>query len=153
VALEAKLKHLEILQGVINRMAGNSFLLRGWSVTLASALFALAAKDANFKLIVLAYYPILIFWILDGYFLSQERLFRALFDKVRQLPEDKIDFSMNTREFYGGRNSWAAAALSKTVLIFYLSVLIVMLAVAFYLRQPSPIPPPKCCIAAIVHLW
>jgi hypothetical protein len=153
VALEAKLKHLEILQGVINRMAGNSFLLRGWSVTLASALFALAAKDANFKLIVLAYYPILIFWILDGYFLSQERLFRALFNKVRQLPEDQIDFSMDTREFYGGRNSWSAAALSKTVVIFYLSVLIVMLAVAFYLRQPSPTPPPKCCIAAIAHLW
>jgi hypothetical protein len=153
VALEAKLKHLEILQGVISRMAGNSFLLRGWSVTLASALFALAAKDANLKLIVLAYYPILIFWILDGYFLSQERLFRALFDKVRQLPEAAIDFSMDTREFYGGRNSWAAAALSKTVVIFYLSVLIAMLAVAIFLLRQAPAPLPKCCIAAIARLW
>jgi hypothetical protein len=45
--MESKLKHLELVQGVINRMAGNSFILKGWSVTLTSALFALAAKDAN----------------------------------------------------------------------------------------------------------
>ncbi len=45
--MEAKLKHLELSQGVINRMAGNSFLLKGWSVTLVSALFALSAKDSN----------------------------------------------------------------------------------------------------------
>ena len=134
-SMDAKIKHLEFIQATITRMAGNSFLLRSWSVTLAAALFAIAAKDTNSKLIAVAYYPILIFWILDGYFLSQERLFRALFDKVRQLPDSAIDFSMDTREFYGGRNSWAAAALSKTVVIFYASVLVVMLFVALYLLK------------------
>jgi hypothetical protein len=133
--MDAKLKHLEFLQSVVSRMATNSFLLKGWSVTLAAALFALAAKDANPKLIAVAFYPILIFWILDGYFLSQERLFRALYDKVRQLPETNIDFSMDTREFYGGRNSWINATLSKTVIIFYGSVLVVMLFVALYLLK------------------
>src|SRR6266852_3616424 len=97
--MDMKLKHLEFIQAVIGRMASNSFLLRGWSVTLAAALFALSAKDTNPKLLAIAYYPILIFWILDGYFLSQERLFRALYDKVRKLPESEIDFSMDTREF------------------------------------------------------
>ena len=32
--MEKKIKHLEMIQGVINRMAGNSFALKGWSVTL-----------------------------------------------------------------------------------------------------------------------
>ncbi len=41
--MEAKLKHLEMIQGVVNRMASNSFQLKGWSVVLVSALFALAA--------------------------------------------------------------------------------------------------------------
>jgi len=131
--MDNKLKHLELIQGVINRMAANSFLLKGWSVTLAAALFALAAKDANPKLIALAYYPILIFWVLDGFFLSQERRYRALYDKVRALPEANIDFSMDTTEFNKGRNTWASAALSTTLLIFYLAVLIVMLLVAWYL--------------------
>jgi len=50
------------------------------------------------QLIPIAFFPILIFWILDGYLLSQERLFRALFDKIRKLPETDIDFSMDTRD-------------------------------------------------------
>jgi hypothetical protein len=131
--MDAKLKHMEFLQSVITRMASNSFLLKGWSVTLAAALFALAAKDTKSNFIVLAYYPILVFWVLDGYFLSQERLFRALYDKIRELPEAEIDFSMDTREFYGGRNTWASATLSKTLIVFYGSVVVLMLFVAFYM--------------------
>ena len=44
-----KHKHLEFVQAAVNRMAGNLFLLKGWSITLIAALFALAAKDANPK--------------------------------------------------------------------------------------------------------
>jgi len=36
--MEAKLKHLEMIQDVIKRMASNSFLLKGWSLTLVVAL-------------------------------------------------------------------------------------------------------------------
>jgi len=45
--MEIKLKHLEMIQGIINRMAGNFFLLKGWCITLISALFALAANNSN----------------------------------------------------------------------------------------------------------
>jgi hypothetical protein len=44
---EKKLKHLEFIQGVISRMASNLFLLKGWTITLIAALFALAAKDSK----------------------------------------------------------------------------------------------------------
>ena len=40
--MENKIKHLEIIQGIINRMAGNSFALKGWAVTLIAGIFALA---------------------------------------------------------------------------------------------------------------
>lgn len=46
---EKKLKHLEFLQNVITRMNSNSFMIKGWAITLVSALFVLAAKDANVK--------------------------------------------------------------------------------------------------------
>ena len=39
--MEVKLKHLEMIQAVITRMAKNSFLLKGWSITLTAAIFAL----------------------------------------------------------------------------------------------------------------
>ena len=90
--MENKIKHLEIIQGVINRMAGNSFALKGWAVTLVAGIFALASKDADKLYFLVAYIPIIVFWGLDSYYLLQERLYRSLYDKVRLLPEDMIDF-------------------------------------------------------------
>lgn len=52
--MDRKLKHLDFIQGVINRLSTNSFLLKGWSVVLVSALFALSANNSNVKFIFLA---------------------------------------------------------------------------------------------------
>ena len=124
-----KLKHLEFIQAVIARMAANSFLLKGWSVTLVAGMFALAAKDADYRYFLVAYLPVIVFWGLDGYFLSQERLFRSLFDDVRTKEEGSIDFSMNTNPFCGGRNSWVASVFSVTLRAFYLAVVVTILIV------------------------
>ena len=83
--MEKKLKHLELIQGVINRMAHCSFLLKGWSVILLSGLFALAAKETNPLFVYLAYLPVIAFWVLDGYYLYQERLYRKLYGHVRKM--------------------------------------------------------------------
>src|SRR5436309_45611 len=127
--MESKLQHLAFIQTAIDRMSRNSFLLQGWGVTLVSALFALAAKDANKQYILLAYFPIITFWILNGYFLSQERRFRALYEQVRVLPPDKIDFSMDTEQINGGRNTWEQAFFCRVLLIFYLTLAVAVLIV------------------------
>ena len=121
-----KHKHLEFLQGAINRMAGNLFLLKGWTVTLIAALFVLSAKDTNNVYVLVAYYAAIVFWVLDGYFLSQERRFRALYDHVRKLPEAQIDFSMDTSP-YKSKHSWAGAMFSRTLLIYYVLLMVIML--------------------------
>jgi hypothetical protein len=56
--LEPKIAHLGFIQGVITRMGSNSFLLKGWSITLVAAIFALSAKDADQKFVLLAYFPV-----------------------------------------------------------------------------------------------
>ena len=123
-----KHKNLEFLQAAINRMAGNLFLLKGWTVTLIAALFALAAKDTNSIYAALAYFPLLVFWTLDGYFLAQERCFRALYDHVRGLDEAQIDFSMDTRQFKNERrNTWAGAMLSTTLVVYYVALAVILL--------------------------
>ena len=83
--MDRQLTHLQMIQAVITRMAGNSFLIKGWSVTLVAALFALAAADTNEFFVYLAYFPAFMFWALDAYFLRQERLFRKVYDHVREL--------------------------------------------------------------------
>ena len=121
--MEAKLKHLEFIQGVVNRLVSASLHMKGWSVVLVSALLALGARGDSFETALVSLFPILVFWGLDGYFLSRERLFRGLYDQVRQRnAENEIDFSMDV----GGLKSngfwsrdWCSAAASRTLLPFY----------------------------------
>ncbi len=121
--MDNKVKHLEMIQGVINRLSHNSFLLKGWSVILVSGLFAFAAKDSNHTFIILAYFPAIVFWLLDGYFLWQERLFRKLYDRVRKMDESKIDFSMRRNTVKTKKDSILCAVFSKTLLPFYGAIL------------------------------
>lgn len=130
--MEKKLKHLEMIQGVINRMAHCSFLLKGWSVILVSGLFALAAKETNPLFVYLAYLPVTVFWILDGFYLYQERLYRKLYGEVRQMEPDDIDFGMNASRFKGqGKATWPKSILSITMLLFHgiltVTVIVVMI--------------------------
>ena len=129
--MENKLKHLEFIQNVINRMARNSFLLKWWTTTLVAALIALFLKEGNQGYIFVAFLPVAVFWILDGYFLSQERLFRALYDSVRKLNKNEVDFSMSTSEHEKNkRNAWVNSMFSTTLFFFYLPM-IIMLLIAF----------------------
>jgi len=112
-------KHLELIQGVINRMASNSFHLKGWSVVLVSALFALAASNAKVYFVYLAFLPAIAFWVLDGYFLWQERMYRKLYDAVRKGEDEQSDFSMNAYNFEAEVPSWPATCVSKTLVIFH----------------------------------
>ena len=94
-----KIKHLEFIQGVINRLASDSFRMKGWCVVLVAALFILLAREGRVEFIAIALIPVVAFWGLDGYFLWQERLYRALYDHVRTLEEIEVDFSMNVSAF------------------------------------------------------
>lgn len=120
--MEKKMKHLEMIQGVINRMASNSFLLKGWAVTLVAGIFALSSKDADKLYFLIAYIPILVFWGLDAYYLFQERLYRKLYDKICLLQEQSVDFSMDASvpELRNEKYSFWNSVFSKTELGFYL---------------------------------
>jgi len=133
--MQNKQKHLEFIQSTVGRMASNLFLLKGWTITLIAALFALAAKDSDRTYFLIAYLPALMFWTLDGYFLSQERRFRALYDQVRILEESAIDFSMDTSGFKKEvRNTWLGAMFSRTLLVYYGGLVLTMVVVMFLIR-------------------
>lgn len=133
--MENKRAHLEMIQAVVNRMSVNSFLLKGWSVVLISALFALAAGGCQALFVYIAYFPAIAFWMLDAYFLRQERLFRKVYDRVRHLAETDVDFSMDTSVVDGEVAAWSAVVFSKTLLLFhgtvFGSIVIVMLVIVF----------------------
>lgn len=124
--MEEKIKHLELIQEIIKRMASNSFLLKGWAVTLVTGILALVSKDTDKQYFWIAYIPILMFWFLDAYYLQQERLYRSLYQKVRKIKNKDIDFSLKatTKEFKSYKNNYFVVLFSFTEIVFYLPLTI-----------------------------
>lgn len=130
---ENKRKHLEIIQTVINRMASNSFLFKGWSITIIAGISAFATKESNGLLMVVPIVATLLFWGVDAYYLMLERAFRNMYDDVRQKKESEIDFQLKPTNV--GFRAWLATAMTRPVLwLFYLVVLVMLIALTLQLN-------------------
>lgn len=94
---EDRIKHLELIQAVITRMASNSFLIKGWTITVIGGLYALWLSQQVYYILVLILFMSIFFWMHDAYFLKQERDFRKLYDIVREETSKKVDFRMTAK--------------------------------------------------------
>jgi hypothetical protein len=74
-------EHLKLIQAVITRLAGNSFLIKGWAVSLVTGLTALAKADANPDIAWISCGVLVLFAVLDAYYLALERAFRQLYEQ------------------------------------------------------------------------
>lgn len=131
--MEPKLKHLEMIQGVVNRMATNSFTFKGWAVTIIAGLSAFAAKDSDKKLLFIALFATLLFWAIDAYYLSLERCYRQLYIRVSRIDPANVDFNMSLHDRSIGA-SWVKAALSPILLTFYGSASVIVIVAAALTR-------------------
>src|SRR5205085_3956158 len=134
----------QTIQAVIARMAANSFTLKGWSVTAASALLAFAAGTKHQWVAFVALLPTVVFWALDGYYLALERRFRDLFNAAAGFPipagmARPACYSMDVRPFEEAR-SWSRSAFSGSVIwihaVIAASVVVVAIATANAAAQP-----------------
>ncbi len=131
---EARKDHLQMIQGIIDRMAQNSFQLKGWTVTLAAALMVFLKGEAKPVWLFVPSLPVIAFWLLDAWYLRRERLFRRLFDHVRT-KNGAPDFSMDVRPLAGEVGPVLAVAMSPTIIGFYGPVLFVAIALAVILPR------------------
>ena len=124
-----------MIQGVINRLGHDSFLIKGWSMAILAAgiIFIARSELQNGFMILVFLIPILGFWILDGYFLWQERLFRKVYDEVRI--QEITDFTMNMMKHKNKpKCHWKDSTLSVTLIIFYGIEIIFVLGTFFILK-------------------
>ncbi len=139
------IKHLELIQGVINRQAQNSFAVKGWSLTLSAGILTyLLSQSASNLAHPAAYFivvfPALTFWLLDGYYLRQERLFRCLYDEIRrtigvEVPTREI-FTMDTTPYKAHVRYWRGALWGKTV--WLIPAMIVAASIVLFLTSNHP---------------
>ena len=121
-----RVKHMEMIQAVIARLGTNSFLIKGWAVTVAGAFWGFAIGNKEEGLALASILPTVLFWGLDGYFLRTERFFVALHDAVRTgEPAVEPFFMAATRQDFGSaktRTSWPRVLFSWTLIVFYLAL-------------------------------
>jgi hypothetical protein len=123
-------KHLDMLQAVVTRLAGNSFTIKSWAITLISLLGGLAAKEANPWFAFLLLIPAGCFWGLDGYYLYQERLFRKLFQQAADPASHIPLFCMDTQILpVNERGSWSESVVAPAVLLVHCPISIFILCI------------------------
>jgi len=134
-------KELELIQSVINRMANNSFLLKGWLISLVAVILALN-KDSilstnEISLFIILLLPLITFWYLDAFFLHREKMYRELYKWVvenRKNTEDHL-FDLNSHRFKNKVPSILGIMFSITLRIFYgvpFIFLILLIAYKFF---------------------
>lgn len=95
--MEKKIKHLEMVEAIIERMAKNSLQLKEWTMALVVLVATITAQSGNENFVLLGFVPIIGFWFLDSFYLLQERRYKALYKNVtKKEEEDKIDFNLDT---------------------------------------------------------
>lgn len=126
---EKVVEHLKMIQAVIDRMNRNSFWVKTLSATLIVAAMVFVAIQGQ-KYLVVFLMPLTLvagFWILDGYFLWQERLFREVYNEIRG--QSDTDFEMNPMKHKNRPEcSWLSAIFSPTLIIFYLMEIVCIIA-------------------------
>jgi len=115
-------------------MASNSFLFKGWSITIIAGISAFATQDSNGLLMIVPIVATLLFWGVDAYYLMLERAFRNLYDEVRLKKESEIDFELKIADT--GFRVWLGTAVTRPILwLFYLTVLVMLVALTLSLND------------------
>ena len=116
-------KEIDLLQGCINRMAQNSFMLKGWALTVLAGVTAFT-KGENFSepitLVCGTIVPFLCFWILDAFFLHTERKYRRMYENMLAMRKNNIidgQFELNPKKIDIG--CFCKTLFSLTLSVFY----------------------------------
>ncbi|ARO02249.1 MULTISPECIES: hypothetical protein [Lactobacillaceae] len=132
---EDKRLHLKFIEDAIDRMASNSFLIKGWSITALGGLIAVYIGNQNkswsYQLLVLIFSLVLMFWGHDAYYLLLERQYRNLYEKVVGTDVGQIDYSMKPLD--NGEKVWCVAL--APILKFSYGIISVVLLVLLYMKK------------------
>ena len=128
---DAFFNELKIIQDNIDRFARNSFMIKGWTVTLVVASLLIEGTPLHN---VIAFLPWIAFWLLDAYFLRIERCFRKLYEWLivnRPKNRDKM-FDMKAENRFGNEVEGIPRTMfSKTLAPFYLTVFVMIVMISY----------------------
>lgn len=119
-----KEKLLEIIQDNIARFSNQSFLIKGWTVTLLSALLVFSKGSPEVKYNLMFGFLVFAFWGLDSYYLLQERKFRKHFNNLLNGSSEKFDMEL---DYLNDSVKYFKCVLSRPSIIFYSALIFFLL--------------------------
>ncbi len=128
--------YLNILQGIIKRMATNSANCKTWCVSLVSAILVVIADKNKPNYAGIALIPIVLFFVLDSYYLGQERNFREIYNNfVKELHSGEVTidklFVLKPPKGMNVVNLLFSSILSFSVYPFYLTLVLTVIIARF----------------------
>ena len=131
---EGKVEYLQMIQEPISRMSTASAIFKGFSATIVSGIAALTYYDVNSAVLALSFVPVLLFALLDVYYLQLEKKYRFLFEQVRA-DKHPVDFSMElTDDNEAAKSRIRDCIKSPSIWLFY-PTMIGILIVVFVLKM------------------
>lgn len=124
-----KIQYLQMLQSTISRMSTASALFKGFSATIVAGISLITYKEINISVMALSFLPVLVFFILDVYYLQIERRMRYWYELVRTDKKD-IDFRLGIKKDEIDDKEAEARIIdcikSPSVYIFYPAMIIIL---------------------------
>lgn len=131
---ELRVKHLELVQGVIARMSSNSATIKRYTMVVAAAAISVSSVLGNPLVLPFTAGLILVFAFLDARYLRIERCYRDLYDVVRSEPSEQCpDFRLTPPSANATAHpimkllvSWSVAGLYLAMLLFMFTLTLLM---------------------------
>jgi hypothetical protein len=145
--VDLRIAHLNIIQSVISRMSGFSASAKNFCITVNAAIIAVAFQKQVPWLGMGAVMVLVLFGLMDSYYLSLERRYRALYEDVAGRPLDVLpDMSLKpsapTWRCFGGSIG------SVSVFPFYL-LLMASMGSLLYLANHVQSDSSKAAVAGV----
>ena len=120
---EELFKEIDLIQGCINRMANNSFLIKGWALGVFAGVTAFTQGENMNNIVLLlctTVVPFICFWVLDAYFLQIERKYRAMYtERLTKRKNNDSDELFNLNPSKYKVSIILRIMFSQTLTIFY----------------------------------
>lgn len=138
-------KEIDIIQNCINRMASNSFLIKGWFITLILGFITFGYEKLNFIILIIISLVISVLcWISDTFFLQLERKYRRKYNWVIENRNSNSNFLYNLNPNESGmwlpnsstKFEFWEVFFSKTLIFLYGTVIFLLIvSIALYLYK------------------
>lgn len=134
-------KEIDLVQNCISRMANNSFLLKGWAVSLVAVILAIIHEKINpIQISIILASIILCFWYLDAFFLRSEKMYRELYNWIiveRSNGNTEKLYDLNAKRFEEKVGSIFSVMVSKTLRWFYGIPFMISIIILIYNFMPT----------------